>query len=151
MKWKWVQEKRGILGGGVLKESPELSQASLPSNDAGTCQACHRESAAELTLCMDHKDTCELRENRKSAPDTLPFSSSCCEYLVPTVPLLQTPFPCYLNDRLFISQVSIMSCFFTALIIWNYQVYSLMNFLLSASQPHNALYCWWMNESAADA
>lgn len=106
-----------------------MTQASPPSKDAATCQSCHRESTAELTVCMDQRDTCEPRENKICALDTLPLSPSCHG----TLYLLLLYFPYYVNCL--IVQVSVMSFFFKALMIWNYQVHLLMDFfLLSASQ-----------------
>ena len=106
-----------------------MTQASTPSKDAETCQSCHRESTAELTVCMDQRDMCELRENRICALDTLPFSPSCHG----TLYLLLLYFPYCVHCLIF--QVSVMSFFFKVLMISNYQVHLLMDFfLLPASQ-----------------
>lgn len=78
-------------------------------------------------------------------PGHTPCSLSSCRDLIPAVPLLGMPCPCYWNGQSLIFQVSITSFFFTALMIWNYQVHLLMDFLPFASQCTIYIVDDWMN------
>ena len=116
-KWKWDQES-GMVGGIKGEAQNGLRHPSSPSKDAETCQLWHRERIAELTVCMDQKDTMWTKKKQDLCPRHILLQPSCHG----TLYLLLFCFPYYVNGPIF--QDSIMFFFFKALMIWDYQVLS---------------------------
>lgn len=126
-----MQEKRGIWGGSMLRQRPEVNQVLPPWNEADRPIMSQRH--AKLSLCTGHKDQWTMKKQEMCPRHNL-FCPSDCGTFVPPVPCLSCPSLVF-EWQLLIFQVSIMSCFFTAFMVWNYQVHLLMHFFsLFASQ-----------------
>lgn len=64
------------LGWKNVKRKPRTDSGITPIRGCRDLSR-HKESTTEVTVGVDQMDTCEQRENRICALDTLPFSPPC--------------------------------------------------------------------------